>query len=219
MEGVSAHVLLHAVFCSLTTPNVVEQGAVGIENGVEVAVEIGVYIVERLGVSLLERPGFGRIARGVFPAEIGPAIFFVIPALEVHAAARAVTRSRVVPRQGDLADPDRIFGEVFNDRAIGVGKHAVDIREELLLLGIGLHHEVRCDVGAHGERVVLEVAVAPKHGAPSFGDPEYGCGDHDRISSREFELAVRIVHLTDSDVHVNGVVHDVRTVLEQEGFL
>ena len=219
VEDVSTHVLLYAVFCSLTTPNIVEQGAVGIENGVEVPIEIGVYIVEWLCVSLLERPGFGWIARGVFPTEIGPSIVFIIPALEVHAAARAVARSRVVPRQCDLADPNRIFREVLNDRAIGVGKYAVDIREELLLLGIGLHHEVRCDVGAHGERVVLEVAVAPEHGAPSFGDPENGCGDHDRIASSEFELAVRIVHLTDFDVHVNGVVHDVRTVLEQEGLL
>ena len=42
--------------------------------------------------------------------------------------------------------------------------------------------------------------------------------DH-RVTTREFQLPIGIVHLTDFESHVNGVIHQMRTVLEQQRIL
>ena len=196
-----------------------EQRAVGVGQDVEVAVGIRVDIVELLGVGTVRGPGATGQAGGVFPSQLGSAICFVVAALQTHGATGAVRRTAVVPAESDMAHPDGVCGEVA--LRLGIGVHEVPVFEQEVLgfLGVSLHGEFLGDVRAQGQDVVVQVPVRPQHGPAAFGGPQDGCGHHHGVSTGELQLSIGIVHLPNLDVHVDGVVHQVRAVLEQQRVL
>ena len=211
----SAQFLFNPVLGRFTGPTAVDQGAVVDFNHIHDAVLVPVGI----------GPGQGqfRVVRGedavipiprlrrqqVFPAVVGAEVgHTLVTPLEAQLTAAGGHIGTVVPHESCGAGGHR--GTVS-----GVIQRHLHLQQAFLLRG-RLHHKQRIWGRAEVDHIV-RLTVTPQGHSAAFGGQDGNGADVQGVATSESDFVSTAVQVSHGDVHHDAVLHDVGTVLQDQG--